>query len=145
MSKTTIKNYRSGQPHDVAAALVEHAGKVFLLKRNVGSLHYAGPAGHVDEGEDFGAALRREVMEEVGLEVTKAELVMDEVISLYPCRYDGETRHHTRMYRVSTKGEIRLNPKEGDDYLWVPKNQLGKYAYDPAYEFRLKKIGYLDE
>jgi 8-oxo-dGTP diphosphatase len=60
----------------VAAALYDEAGRILIAQRPAGK-HMAGrwefPGGKVARGEDEGAALVRELREELGIEVTSAE------------------------------------------------------------------------
>ncbi len=62
----------------VSAAIVNKEGKVLLTKRSE-KVWYAGtwclPGGHVEGGEDWIAAVRKEVLEEVGLKVKNEVLV----------------------------------------------------------------------
>jgi 8-oxo-dGTP diphosphatase len=62
--------------HVVAGALFDAAGRVLIAQRPEGK-HMAGgwefPGGKVDEGESALAALRRELREELGIEVHAAE------------------------------------------------------------------------
>ncbi|MGH8149121.1 MAG: 8-oxo-dGTP diphosphatase MutT [Steroidobacteraceae bacterium] len=61
--------------HVVAGALFDAEGRVLIAERPAGK-HMAGrwefPGGKVDPGEDEGAALRRELTEELGIEVVEA-------------------------------------------------------------------------
>jgi 8-oxo-dGTP diphosphatase len=61
--------------HVVAGALFDAEGRVLIAERPAGK-HMAGrwefPGGKVDPGEDEGAALHRELAEELGIEVIEA-------------------------------------------------------------------------
>lgn len=55
-------------------ALVFCGDEVALIRRDrVGSTHYSPPGGNVEDGEDLRHALRRELAEELGLDVDRAE------------------------------------------------------------------------
>jgi 8-oxo-dGTP diphosphatase len=64
--------------HIVVAAVIIEAGKVLLSRRKAGT-HLAGkwefPGGKVEEGEDPRDALRRELIEELGIETRIGEIV----------------------------------------------------------------------
>jgi 8-oxo-dGTP diphosphatase len=89
----------------VAAALYDEAGRILIAQRPAGK-HMAGrwefPGGKVACGEDEGAALARELREELGIEVTSAAPCMRLVhsyadreveLSLWiVARYRGEPR-----------------------------------------------------
>lgn len=64
-------------PKVVAAAVILKNGQVLLIQRNMepGIGLWALPAGHVDRGEAVEHAVRREVLEETGLEVEARGLV----------------------------------------------------------------------
>lgn len=56
------------------AALVFCGDEVALIRRDrAGSVHYSPPGGNVEDGEDLACALRRELAEELGLDVGLAE------------------------------------------------------------------------
>src|SRR5579864_6910023 len=69
---------RSGSTVLVAAGVVIERGLVLLTQRRAGT-HLAGawelPGGKVDSGEDPREALRRELREELGIEVTVGDIV----------------------------------------------------------------------
>ena len=64
-------------PKLVAAALVEHEGRVLLVRRNLepGRGLWALPGGYVERGEAVEKAVLREVLEETGLTVAAQALV----------------------------------------------------------------------
>ncbi|MFG2291930.1 NUDIX domain-containing protein [Streptomyces sp. NPDC048603] len=57
-----------------AGALVFCGDEVALIRRDrPGSVHYTPPGGNVEDGEDFRQALRRELAEELDLDVDQAQ------------------------------------------------------------------------
>lgn len=70
----------SGKRHaaaiDIAVAVIERRGRVLVARRRADGhlpLAFEFPGGKVERGESLEAALRREVREEVGLEIESAE------------------------------------------------------------------------
>jgi isopentenyl-diphosphate Delta-isomerase len=91
---------------------VNAAGEVFLHQRSLTKDSYPGKwnsscAGHVDAGEDYDAAVRRELGEELGLRPEAAPRPLLKI----------EARQETGMefvwiYRVEAEGPFALNPDE---------------------------------
>ncbi|MBI4926580.1 MAG: NUDIX domain-containing protein [Anaerolineae bacterium] len=60
-----------------AAALIVRDGKLLLIRRRrAGREYYVLPGGGLEQGETYEAACRREVLEETGLQVISARLVL---------------------------------------------------------------------
>ena len=63
---------------DVVGALIEHNGKILVSKRKDDDLFgglWEFPGGKVEENEDKKEALKRELMEEIGVEAEVGDLV----------------------------------------------------------------------
>ncbi|HVJ62097.1 MAG TPA: Nudix family hydrolase [Tahibacter sp.] len=106
--------------HVVAAALVDAEGRVLLAQRPPGK-HLAGywefPGGKVEPDESPLAALRREIREEIGVDVGDAQRLI-----AIPWRYPGKTIL-LDVYRVD---EFHGVPHscEGQPLKWVPLTSL---------------------
>jgi 8-oxo-dGTP diphosphatase len=104
----------------VAAALYDQAGRILIAQRPAGK-HMAGrwefPGGKVARGEDEGAALTRELREELGIEVTSAAPCM-RLVHSYPDRDVELSLWVVAQYR----GEPR--PLDAQDLKWVAPAQL---------------------
>ena len=111
----------------VVAAVIEDAHR-FLVTRRQPGVHLAGmwefPGGKIDLDETHGAALRRELLEELGVEAMIGECVYrtqhtypDRTIELY-------------FYRCGLKGTPR--PLLGQEMRWVPRAELGSLDFPPA-------------
>ena len=104
----------------VAAALYDDAGRILIAQRPAGK-HLAGrwefPGGKVARGEDEGAALARELREELGIEVTSAEHCM-RLVHSYADREVELSMWIVARYR----GEPR--PLDGQGLKWVVPAQL---------------------
>lgn len=112
----------------VVAAIIERHGRILVSRRESG-VHLEGmwefPGGKVEEGEGHEAALRRELREELGIEIEVGEK-MEEIEWDYP-----ERRVHLHFYRCQVRrGEPRpLCPME---LRWVSRRELRELSVPPA-------------
>jgi 8-oxo-dGTP diphosphatase len=115
-----------------ACALLNEEGKVLIAKRPPGR-PLAGlwefPGGKVDLGEDPETALIRELLEELGIEIAKADLLPLTFAShAYP-----EFHLLMPLYLCKRwKGSIAA--QEDQELLWVRPDELGLYDMPPADE-----------
>jgi 8-oxo-dGTP diphosphatase len=104
----------------VAAALYDAAGRVLIAQRPPGK-HMAGrwefPGGKVARGEDEGAALARELREELGIEVAAAVPCM-RLTHAYPDREVELSLWIVERYRGVPR------PLDAQQLKWVPPAQL---------------------
>lgn len=110
------------------AVLVNGRGEVLLTRRRP-EQHQGGlwefPGGKCEAGEDVDAALRRELREELGLEVEAHEALLS-VTHDYP-----ERRVQLHVRRVTAyRGAAR--PREGQPMRWVAVGELDRYAFPAA-------------
>jgi nucleoside triphosphatase len=104
------------------------------------------PGGGVEPGESLEEALRREIMEEVGLELKEVEPLFftdGTYVKSFP---DGERRSIYMVFLlfrcVAKAGEIRLNP-EFESAAWVSKKDLSRYALNQATVRTFSRLGLL--
>jgi 8-oxo-dGTP diphosphatase len=112
----------------VAAGLVIEQGKILVTQRMKNSLHgllWEFPGGKVKEGEDPREALRRELKEELDVEVEVGRL-FDAVFYSYP-----EFPVLLLVYRCRV-GKGYLRPIGCHDLQWVTLTGLKKLAMPPA-------------
>lgn len=120
-----------GQPSpaiEVSAALVFRGGRLLIAQRPAGS-HLAGlwefPGGKREPGETWEACLRRELREELGVDVAVGAC-FEEVIHAYP-----EKRVHLRFFRCRlVEGEPA--PLGCAAVAWVGREDLEHYTFPPA-------------
>ena len=115
-----------------AVALLNEEGKVLLAKRPPGR-PLAGlwefPGGKVDPGEDPETALIRELMEELGIEITRADLVPLTFAShAYP------EFHLLMLLYLCKRWEGDIAAQENQELLWVKPDELRLYDMPPADE-----------
>ena len=113
---------------NVAAGIVRHEGRILICQRPAGG-HMAGfwefPGGKIEDGETPQEALRREIYEELGVEVRVGRL-------------HWETRHrypdrdvHLRFYDCEWESGVAKN-EEVAKHEWVHPSSLGDFDFLPA-------------
>jgi 8-oxo-dGTP diphosphatase len=119
VNKTTV---------DVTAAVICREGQIFVARRGPGR-HMAGywefPGGKVEAGETREACLRRELAEELSIDVEIGRFIGE---SLYDY---GEKTIRLLAYEVTwVGGEIRL--KDHDQMAWYTRAELADIELAPA-------------
>jgi len=111
----------------VVAAVIEDSDR-FLVTRRLPGVHLAGmwefPGGKIDADETDEQALRRELLEELGVEADVGERV-HHARHAYPDR-----TIELRFYRCSLRDAPR--PALGQDMRWVPRAELRSLGFPPA-------------
>jgi mutator protein MutT len=110
----------------VVAAVIERDGKILICRRKAGQ-HYAGkwefPGGKVEPGEEFPAALARELSEELAISAS-----VGEELARYEYAYPGRPRIQLVFYRVD-RFEGEPTNLIFDEIRWESATAL------PAYDF----------
>jgi 8-oxo-dGTP diphosphatase len=112
----------------VVAAIVDDSDRVVLTRRSVAPFRglWVMPGGKIDLGEPIVSAVRREVREEIGIEVVVGGLV-DVFEHLTP---GPDNDHFVILYyrcRPSSH-DLSPNPAEVAEARWVPRGELSRYA-----------------
>ena len=124
----------------VVAVIVDTDDRVLLTKRNVPPFQgeWVMPGGKIDLGEPIVAALKREVWEEVGLEVEVGRL-----IDLFEHVTPGEDNYHfIIIYYLCSPlyCDVRHNHDEVAEARWVGRDELANYKMPAGARFILGKI-----
>lgn len=94
------------------------------------------PGGHVEKGEDFYEALKREILEETGLSLKSAKLrAIEEYTPI-----GEEDRHVILMYQSNDfEGEIVQN-KDEDRIFWINREDLMSLKFSEDLDIMYKAI-----
>src|SRR3990172_5870377 len=113
---------------EVAAAVIEQDGRYLITQRGQGS-HLAGlwefPGGKRHSGESLEECLRREIKEELDLQVEVGDK-LDQVIYAYE---DREVMLHFFRCRII---DGTPQPLEGQACCWVAPSEFPNYRFPPA-------------
>ena len=124
----------------VVAVIIDEQERVLLTRRSIPPFKdmWVMPGGKIDLGEPIATALRREVDEEVGLEVEVGSLI-DVFEHLTP----GEENCHyvILFYRCKpVHDDLTHNPDEVAEASWVPRHELAAYRMPDGTRTILGKI-----
>jgi ADP-ribose pyrophosphatase YjhB (NUDIX family) len=109
--------------HTSVGMMVWNEGRLLLIERKKFPFGFAIPAGHVDGDATFEIAAKRELGEEVGLEALKLELVLD-IRKENPCRREGGTWHHWKVYTTEVSGELKRSLEETKQARWFGTEEI---------------------
>lgn len=110
----------------VGAIIFNPDQRVLLCKSHKWDNKYVIPGGHIELGEEMESALKREILEETGLEIYDIKL-----ISLKECIYSNKFHQKKHFifidYQCKTNSyEVVLN-EEAEDYQWIDLNEIESY------------------
>lgn len=112
----------------VVAAAVIRRGDTFLLTRRLKGTHLEGlwefPGGKCEPGESLDACLRREIVEELGVDVRVNELLLST-----EHRYD--TRH-VELHFFACDLDTDPQPRLGQEIRWAARAELRDLPFPPA-------------
>ena len=111
----------------VVAVIIDEQERVLLTRRSIPPFKgmWVMPGGKIDLGEPIAAALRREVDEEVGLEIEVGSLI-DVFEHVTP---GAENCHYIILfYRCRpVHYDLSHNPDEVSEAIWVARRDLAQY------------------
>ncbi|WP_087486260.1 (deoxy)nucleoside triphosphate pyrophosphohydrolase [Brachybacterium massiliense] len=113
----------------VVGAIVERNGAVFAARRNAersaGGL-WEFPGGKIETGETPEAALRRELQEELGVDVAVGPFVDRSLSDV------GTARIELSCYAAQFTGEDPTTSSDHDAMQWVPLTELSSLQWAPG-------------
>lgn len=135
----TGKSKNGQSMHYSVGALIKKGDKYLLIDRATPPWGFAGPAGHVDEGEDTTEALKREIKEETGLKVENCKLLFEEELDWNWCRV-GTQVHYWYLYECSVTGNVKRDTRETKSIGWYSIDEIKKLKLERAWEYWFKKL-----
>lgn len=139
MSDPKIGQYGGRQIHYSVGAVIERGGKYLLIERGVPPPGFAGVAGHLDEGEDEKEAIVREVEEETGLRVERAELVGEDFLEWNWCS-KGVTGHYWYVFACEVSGDIARDERETKSVGWYGAEEIKALPLEDAWKYWFEKL-----
>ena len=124
----------------VVAVVKNNDGAVLLTKRAIPP--YLGkwvmPGGKIDLGEPITAALKREVREEVGLEVHVEGLI--DIFEIVPSQEHKE--HYVILYYLAShkSGKLTPNEREISEVTWADQKTINKMDISNGTRHILSKV-----
>jgi nucleoside triphosphatase len=117
-----VQNYPEAT---VGALIVDDKGEILLVRSYKWGRKYIVPGGHIELGERSEAAIKREVKEEVGLEVEPVRLLLIQE-AIYPTDYIKHEHYIFLDYLGRThESKVELDGDEIQEHIWMlPKDAL---------------------
>lgn len=125
------------KPIEVVAAILKFNNRVLIGKRmkgdsNAGKWEF--PGGKVHVGESLENALRREILEELGIKL-EGFVFFDHIQFEYPTYMVN-----IRFYLVDLHEPVNLVPTSHDELAWIAPKQYNEFDFLEANKMVLKKI-----
>ena len=114
-----VQNYPEAT---VGALILNGKGEILLVRSYKWGTKYTVPGGHIELGERSETAVKREIREEVGLEVEPVRLLLVQE-AIYPADYIKHEHYIFLDYLCRTNSsEVKLDGKEIQEYVWTTPN-----------------------
>jgi nucleoside triphosphatase len=108
----------------VGALIVNSNGEILLVKSYKWGSKYTVPGVHIELGERSEVAVRREVKEEVGLEVEPVRILLVQE-AIFPADYIKHEHYIFLDYLCrATSPTVKLDGKEIQEYIWTNPNDV---------------------
>ena len=110
---------------DVVAAIIIKDDKYFIAQRNRNKhmgLSWEFPGGKVEEGESFEIALKREIEEELNIEINIKNKLGEE-------NYQDDKINVKLHYFICSHIDGDINLSEHEDSAWIKKNEFKNFNF----------------
>ncbi|MBI3316904.1 MAG: (deoxy)nucleoside triphosphate pyrophosphohydrolase [Candidatus Omnitrophica bacterium] len=114
---------------EVGCALIRDQGKILIAQRKPGDFlsgYWEFPGGKCEEGESLESCLRREVFEELGIEIRPERFLFTKI---YPYS-DRVVLLNFFLCHVISK--VWLHKRDCWDYRWVTRQDLSQFLFVPG-------------
>ena len=113
-----VQNYPEAT---VGALIINEKEEILLVRSYKWGTRYTVPGGHIELGERSEAAVKREIKEEVGLDVEPVKLLLVQE-AVYPEDYIKHEHYIFLDYlcRTTNSSGVKLDGKEIQEYVWTP-------------------------
>jgi nucleoside triphosphatase len=111
-----VQNYPEAT---VGALIVNEKEEILLVRSYKWGTRYTVPGGHIELGERSEMAVKREIKEEVGLDVEPVKLLLVQE-AIYPENYIKHEHYLFLDYLCRTNSsKVTLDGKEIQEYVWT--------------------------
>ena len=112
---------------EVVAAIIQRDGAYFATQRGYGEFEgmWEFPGGKIEPGESREVALKREIQEELGIDITIDKF-------LYTTKYDYPSFHLTMHCYLCNIGAGKIELREHKSAHWLRPEELGSVEWLPA-------------
>lgn len=138
-SKKEEKNPQSYPEPTVGGFIINSKGEVLLCHSDKWMDNYTIPGGHIELGERIEDALKREVKEEVGLEVDPVRLLLIQE-AIYSEEF-YKPRHFIFFDYLCTarSSDVQIDNREIQSYVWVKPEETLEMRVDTFTKRLLKE------
>ncbi|MFA5131225.1 MAG: NUDIX hydrolase [Patescibacteria group bacterium] len=125
----------------VGVFVFNQLGQALFFERIIYPFAFTIPAGHLDVGEDFETAAKRELKEEAGINVSALNLFVEENIKGDGCRR-GADYHKWHLYtvKISAVANIKIND-EGIKPVWLSLDEALQKDLTYPVRYFIEKYG----
>jgi nucleoside triphosphatase len=123
----------------VGALIFNDKNQLLIVKTHKWKGNYTIPGGHVELGERLEEAVKREIWEETGLKMTRADYLCHQQF-IYDDSF-WEKRHFIFFDFVCRveNAEVRLN-EEAQEFAWVNLDEVDNYPVDKYLKYALGRV-----